>query len=107
MAEHFRRTDPRYDRRVEVEIVAEGKTHQGRTRNISLGGMYVETSDQIAIGTTVQVRFRVPTQPEPVDVTADVRWLERGAEGRLAGIGLRFHGLRAREVWALNRFFQS
>jgi hypothetical protein len=28
-------------------------------------------------------------------------------EGAHNGIGIRFQGLRARDVWALNQFFQS
>jgi uncharacterized protein (TIGR02266 family) len=107
LAEHFRRTDPRYDRRVEVEILVEGKQYRVMTRNLSLGGMFVEIDEVLPEQTTIQVRFRVPTQPEPVDVTGEVRWVERPGPGKIGGMGVRFHGLRARDVWALNRFFQS
>jgi uncharacterized protein (TIGR02266 family) len=107
LADHFRRTDPRYERRLEVEMVADGKRHLGHSRNISLGGMYVESLDVLPVQTTLQIRFRVPTQPEPIDVTGEVRWVERGAAEQVAGMGVRFHGLRARDVWALNRFFQT
>jgi uncharacterized protein (TIGR02266 family) len=107
LADQFRRTDPRYDRRLEIELVAEGRRQVGHSRNISLGGMFVETAEPLAVQTTIQVRFRVPTQPEPIDVTGEVRWVERGGSGQPAGMGIRFHGLRARDVWALNRFFQS
>jgi uncharacterized protein (TIGR02266 family) len=107
LAEQFRRTDPRYERRLEVEIVADGKRQVGQSRNISLGGMFVESPEVLAVQTTIQVRFRVPTQPEPIDVTGEVRWAERGTPGQPHGMGIRFHGLRARDVWALNRFFQT
>jgi uncharacterized protein (TIGR02266 family) len=107
LVDQFRRTDPRYERRLEVEIVAEGRRQVGHSRNISLGGMFVETPEALAMQTTIQVRFRVPTQPEPIDVTGEVRWVEKGSAGTPAGMGIRFHGLRARDVWALNRFFQS
>lgn len=107
MAEQFRRTDPRYERRVEVEITADGKTHVGHTRNLSLGGIFVELPEALPMQTTVQVRFRVPTQPEPIDVTGEIRWVEPAKPGQPAGMGIRFHGLRARDVWALNRFFQA
>ncbi len=107
MAEHFRRTDPRYDRRLDVEILLDGKKHVATSKNLSLGGMFVEIVDPLPVQTTVQVRFRVPTQPEPIDVTGEIRWVERAPAGQAAGMGIRFHGLRARDVWALNRFFQS
>jgi Tfp pilus assembly protein PilZ len=53
------------------------------------------------------VRFQIPTQPEPIEVSGEVRWVEPGAAGQPSGMGIRFQGLRAREVWALNRFFQG
>jgi len=88
-------------------MTADGNRHLGHSRNISLGGMFVETAQALPVQTTIQVRFRVPTQPEPIDVTGEVRWVEAGGVGQLSGMGIRFHGLRARDVWALNRFFQS
>ena len=102
---HFRRTDPRYTRLLEVEIVAGETRHAATTRNISLGGMLVETAHPLAVKTTVVVRFRIPTQSDMVEVAGEVRWVEPGSP--LNGVGIHFHGLRAREVWALNRFFQT
>jgi uncharacterized protein (TIGR02266 family) len=108
LVEHFRRTDPRYDRRVDVELSSDGQQIRAVSRNLSLGGMFVETGELLAEQTRVQVRFKVPSQPEPVEVAGEVRWVERSAgPDRPTGMGIRFHGLRARDVWALNRFFQS
>jgi len=105
LSEHFRRTDPRYDRRVEVEIVTGSEKQTAITKNISLGGMYLEMLEPLPMLTKVVVKFRVPTQNEAVEVSGQVRWLEPGET--VCGVGIRFDGLRAREVWALNRFFQS
>ncbi|MDX2022328.1 MAG: PilZ domain-containing protein [Deltaproteobacteria bacterium] len=105
LSEHFRRTDPRYDRRVEVEIIAGSTRQTAVTKNISLGGMYIESLEPLPMLAKVVVRFRVPTQNEMVEVAGQVRWLEPGST--VCGVGIRFDGLRAREVWALNRFFQS
>jgi hypothetical protein len=55
----------------------------------------------------LQVRFSVPVQPEPIEVTGEVRWIERGGADQPAGLGIRFHGLRARDAWALGRQFQG
>ena len=104
-SEHFRRTDPRYDRRLEVEIVAADARQKAFTRNLSLGGVLVETMCPLAVRTSVVVRFRIPAQGDAIEVTGEVRWVE--AAGPATSMGIRFHGLRAREVWALNRFFQS
>jgi uncharacterized protein (TIGR02266 family) len=107
LVEHFRRTDPRYDRRIEVEVKAGQQLFTAFTRNVSLGGMFLETPEVLPLQATVELRFKLPAQPEPVEVTAEVRWREPGEGALLAGLGLRFHGLRARDVWAFNRLFQE
>jgi uncharacterized protein (TIGR02266 family) len=108
LAEHFRRIDPRYDRQLEIEILCEGKKQISLSQNISLGGLFLESPVALPIGTTVQLRFQLPTQPEPVEVAGDVRWVvKREGPGDKSGIGIRFQGLRARDVWALNRYFQN
>jgi uncharacterized protein (TIGR02266 family) len=106
LAEHFRRIDPRYERQLEVEVVVDGKKHTSRTVNISLGGVFLDSETPLELGATVQLRFKLPTQPEAVEVAGDVRWIVK-KEGAHAGIGIRFQGLRARDVWALNQFFQT
>lgn len=108
MAEHFRRIDPRYDRQLEIDVLFEGKKQTSKSVNISLGGLYLESASPLPIGATVQLRFQLPTQPEPVEVAGDVRWVvKKEGSAEQSGIGIRFQGLRARDVWALNRYFQS
>jgi type IV pilus assembly protein PilZ len=107
LSEHFRRTDPRYSRRLEVEVLVGEDRHVATTRNISLGGVFVETTAPLPLQTRLQIRFRIPTQSEPIEVGGEVRWVEPAGEEQLPGMGIRFQGLRAREVWALNRFFQG
>lgn len=108
MSEHFRRIDPRYDRQLSVEVGCAGEAQSGRSLNVSLGGMFIETDRPLAIGAEVTLRFMVPMQPEWIEVGGDVRWVRARLEGSDGvGLGVRFQGLRARDVWALNRFFLS
>jgi len=107
VSDHFRRTDPRYARRLDVEVIVEDRTFTATTGNISLGGVFIETSETVPLQSRIQIRFSIPTQPEPIEVTGEVRWREPGGPDQPAGMGIRFQGLRAREVWALNRFFQG
>lgn len=95
-----------------MEIVGQGdnaKTSTGHSRNLSLGGMFleVEVAEAPPMQSTVLLRFSVPTQREPIEVTGEVRWVDKAVPGQLVGVGIRFQGLRARDVWALNRFFAS
>jgi uncharacterized protein (TIGR02266 family) len=107
VSDHFRRTDPRYARRLDVEVVVGDQKHTATTGNISLGGLFVETTNTFPLQTRLRIRFQIPTQPEPIEVSGEVRWVEPGGSGQPSGMGIRFQGLRAREVWALNRFFQG
>ena len=101
-----RRSDRRYDRRVPIDFSHEGSSFSAHTRNISLGGVFIETDQTLPFGAKVALRFKVPTQSEMIEVEGQVRWLEMD-EGRLRGIGVRFEGLRARDVWALNKYFEK
>ncbi|MBN2575886.1 MAG: TIGR02266 family protein [Deltaproteobacteria bacterium] len=92
---------------MDVELIADNRTHTATTGNISLGGVFIETQETFPLQSRLQIRFRIPTQPEPIEVTGEVRWIEPGGPNQSPGMGIRFQGLRAREVWALNRFFQG
>jgi uncharacterized protein (TIGR02266 family) len=101
-----RRSDRRYDRRLEIDVIHEGRTMSSFTRNISLGGVFIDCDQALPFGAKVQLKFRVPTQTEQTVVDGQVRWVEM-EEGQVKGIGIRFEGLRARDVWALNKFFEK
>jgi len=101
-----RRSDRRYDRRVAIEFNHEGSGYSAHTRNISLGGVFIETDQTLPFGAKLSLKFRVPTQAESIEVDGQVRWLEMDG-GALRGLGVRFEGLRARDVWALNKFFEK
>ena len=100
-----RRSDRRYDRQLAIDFVHEGQTYHARTKNISLGGVFIETDARLPYGARVQMKFRLPSQPEPIEVAGQVRWCESGDE--MNGIGVRFDGLRARDVWGLNKLFSQ
>ena len=101
-----RRTQQRYTVRIPVSLIHEGEEYQGQSRNMSLGGLFVETTTQLPFGATVQVQFRIPLLKEPVEVEAEIRWVET-ADGVSKGVGVQFKGLRAKHVWALNKFFEN
>ena len=49
----------------------------------------------------ILMRLRLPTFKDPIEVGGLVRW-QQGA-----GVGVQFDGLRARDVWALGKYFES
>jgi hypothetical protein len=95
------RKQQRYDRRLEVEVVIDGVARTSVTRNISLGGLYLESDTKIPLGVRAQLRFRIPTQKDDIAVGGTVRWTDG------TGFGVQFDGLRARDVYALGKFFEQ
>ena len=69
--------------------------------NVSLGGALVAAGTKYSMGQHVMISFQVPTIDEAIEVGATVRWSDDKATG------LQFDGLRARDVWALNKFFEQ
>lgn len=100
--ERGRRAQQRFDVRIPVEVRYQDQILPTFTRNISLGGMFIELVDKLPFGAVVQLTFSLPELSEPLTVDAHVRWVQ-GVDG----IGIQFTSLRAREVWALQKLFSS
>jgi uncharacterized protein (TIGR02266 family) len=89
-----------------IDIEGEGISFSGNTRNLSLGGVFIDTDQRLPFGSKVSLRFTVPTAPETIQVDGQVRWIE-AEDGQVRGIGIQFAGLRAKDVWALNKYFEK
>jgi hypothetical protein len=96
-----RRSSKRYDIAVDAEVTIGEVRHTATMRNVSLGGLYLNSAERPAMGTRVSLRFSVPTQKEPIEVISIVRWTD------MLGFGVQFDGLRARDVWALSKWFEQ
>lgn len=96
-----RRGQTRYDVVVDAQLTVDGTTVDRTINNLSLSGCHLVHDERIGIGTRVQVSFRIPNHEDPIQVGGAVRW--SGEEGA----GIQFDGLRAKEVWSLNKFFES
>lgn len=102
-----RRADRRYDRRLDIEVTSDGTTFSAHSRNISLGGVFLLCDRPLRFGAKITLRFQVNTQAEAIEVEGEVRWVEAIDDGETHGVGVQFGGLRARDVWALNKFFEK
>jgi hypothetical protein len=96
-----KRQQRRYDCRIDLEVVVGADTHAAVIHNISLGGVYIVAVERPAFGSRVTLRFKVPTQKDTIEVGGTVRWAD------VSGFGVQFDGLRARDVWALNKYFEK
>jgi Tfp pilus assembly protein PilZ len=96
-----KRQHTRYAIALEVELVDARGRYAGRTRDLSVGGMFVCTADKLAFGSHVGVSLLLPAMKEHTLLDATVRWQTED------GVGLCFRSLRARHVWALNALFKQ
>ena len=95
-----RRTSTRHAVSIPASIGIDGQSRSVTLVNLSLGGALV-TGSRFSMGQRVTISFSIPTIEDAVTVGATIRWSDDKATG------LQFDGLRAREVWALNKFFEQ
>jgi hypothetical protein len=77
------RRHPRMDLAVPVDIHTHDDKHLGETRNISQGGMLLQTQAPVSISQPVRLKFNLPAQA-PVEIPAVVTY-KKGQQ-----IGVRF-----------------
>jgi hypothetical protein len=87
-----------------VEFGAPGalERHPGRAKDLSVGGMYVQTDDPLPFGTQLVVYAVLPGQKAPFALPAIVRWSRPGN-----GMGLQFGLVGARETHAITELTRA
>jgi PilZ domain len=95
-----RRIATRHPVSIPVTVTAAGATVSCNLSNLSLGGAFLD-HQRLPMGERAHLLFKLPGHDDPIDTNSTVRW------STSEGIGVQFDGLRARDVWALNRFFEQ
>ena len=72
----------------------------GSARDISIGGMYIESDAQVSFGQEVTILLRLPNTKADARLPGIVRWLKPG------GFGVQFGLLGARETHAISELFK-
>ena len=85
---------------IKGKLLVDGVASDCTILNLSLGGALMSMV-KLAMGSRVNITFHVPTIDEAIDIGATVRWANANA------LGIQFDGLRARDVWALNKYFEQ
>ena len=82
---------------VPVEFVKKGSAERvaGQAKDISLGGMFIETSAPVAFSAELVVHVTLPSQKAPFALPGVVRWT------RTDGMGVQFGLIGARETHAI------
>ncbi len=92
-----RRDSIRFDKAFTVYLAGEEGMTRGIARNISDGGMFIETREPYRLGARIKVTFVSPENGTEITVVGEVRYqcfLSYGAdnngENQLRGMGVRF-----------------
>jgi hypothetical protein len=95
-----RRSTTRHD--VDLPCAVEdGEAREARVVNLSVGGALIEYPRR-PMGHRVALRLHLPAPANhTIEIGAVVRW---SADHE---IGVQFDGLRPKDVWALNKYFES
>jgi type IV pilus assembly protein PilZ len=83
---------------VPVQFTAKGSQEPlaGQAKDISVGGMFVQTPSPLAFGADLVVHLTLPGQRSSFALPAVVRWSRNGE-----GMGLQFGLIGARETHAI------
>ena len=105
-----KRTAPRIDYEAAVDFKSDDMFFTGFVRNISDGGLFVNTGEPPAVGTRLWIKFSLPTLPEPMEVETEVCWV-RGYQPMHPevhpGMGLKFLDMPPELEKAVNSFIEK
>lgn len=78
-----------------------GVAFEGKARDISIGGMFVESGEAVTFGEELSIEVRLPRTKQALVLPAIVRWLGPG------GFGVQFGLLGARETHAISELYRG
>jgi uncharacterized protein (TIGR02266 family) len=90
---HLALTRVPLEENVRVRLVRAESSSWGVMRDLSRGGIFVESSGKLPIDTEIDLDFRLPKVRKPLRPTAQVMWTGLHPRTRAPGMGLRFLAL--------------
>jgi hypothetical protein len=97
-----KRTHPRVPLHADVTCeVSGGPSISGRAKDISIGGMFIESEGQAVFGMQVTIVLRLPNTQADMRLPGVIRWIKPG------GFGVQFGLLGARDTHAISELFKS
>lgn len=88
-----------------VDLTSRDNFFAGRALDISLGGIFIETSCALDVGTPIGVRIQILGRA--FVVATEVAWVLADRVGRPVGVGVRFLHMSAPLLQAIRAFIQQ
>ena len=97
---------------IQVGVSTRHRLFVGLSANISTGGLFVATDEQLNRGDSIEVRFRIPGSEHIFQKQAEVAWTRPFDQNQAdrqaqAGAGLRLLDLSSEEKRMLNAFIDA
>ena len=106
------RQSPRFTVRMSAEVQYGGKLFTAITRDLSVGGVCLESDRLLPEGSALAVGLFLviddvedASQP-PLEMRGKVAWAAPGDEGQASTMGIRFEGVSAPQLAGLTRFLK-
>lgn len=97
-----RRSSPRVTMGIPVSYRFGNTIAAALTLNVSRGGLAVRTTNPLAVGTVVKVRFRLPGGKQEIESSAKISWTDRRI-----GMGLQFTGMSTDDQARIDDYIQA
>ena len=81
--------------------IGEGPLIEAESHDISLGGMFIETTEPAAYGAKIRIYIQLPGLKQETQIEAIVRWR------KTTGMGVQFGMMGARETHALTELISG
>ena len=93
-----------FDEDVRVRLVRAEASSWGVVRDLSRGGVFVESLGRLPVDTELDLDFRLPDVRKPLRPTAQVMWTGLHPKSRAPGMGLRFLALDRSSTQQIDSF---
>ncbi|HTG01545.1 MAG TPA: TIGR02266 family protein [Nitrospirota bacterium] len=102
------RSAPRVPAKMQVEILDDVPEKKLMSVNISEGGLYLRTASPLPEGTVVRIRFSLPHDSDPLELSGEVvrsQTLDTQMQAE-PGMGLRFLGISEDQIGRIRNYAQ-
>jgi len=96
-----------FEEDLRVRVVRANASSWGVMRDLSRGGVFVESAGKLPLDTEVDLDFRLPDVRKPLRPSAQVMWAGLHPRSRAPGMGLRFLALDRPSTHQIDSFIQQ
>jgi uncharacterized protein (TIGR02266 family) len=100
-----RRRHPRVSLEVDVDLSTEHNFYTAKTRDVSMGGLFIASSVGFEPGT--RLKLNVVLGKKTHELATRVAWVLNGEDGKPVGFGAEFDGLSANAARAIEVFMKK